>query len=436
MKTSLSKAGTALVLLVFAVCLAGALTVSPERCPDETARMRLTGWIYEHGSLPTGNEPETLIPGWGFSYALRPYLSAMIGAFFMKAFSLFSRSENLLLLGSRMGSVLSVTVCCVYCLLLGQRLFRKRSSAVLMASVVCSLPQVLFVGFFQNNDSLSLAAVSMMLYYLACGYDDHFSVKTCLKLGVAFSVGLLSYYSVYGWILAGIVFCVVSVCLDPDVPRKGSLIFRRGLLIAGVCLALAGWFFIRNAVLHEGDFFGISTELRAREAMRNQGAVLYEMNSAREGGISVLRFILESGFPWLKTTAISFIGVFGYLDAVMPAACYIAYLAFFLAGFVLFIASCRRERPDRQETLLTAVLLAAVEGEFAEHLSHAFAEAADLHEARADGEEDACAYQQRDEDVVRQCRVDQLDDVQQRIHKTVTPMHGFILSIGEWFANE
>ena len=86
MKTSLSKAGTALVLLVFAVCLAGALTVSPERCPDETARMRLTGWIYEHGSLPTGNEPETLIPGWGFSYALRPYLSAMIGAFFMKAF--------------------------------------------------------------------------------------------------------------------------------------------------------------------------------------------------------------------------------------------------------------------------------------------------------------------------------------------------------------
>ena len=258
-----------------------------------------------------------------------------------------------------MGSVLSVTVCCVYCLLLGQRLFRKRSSAVLIASVVCFLPQVLFVGFFQNNDSLSLAAVSMMLYYLACGYDDHFSVKTCLKLGIAFSVGLLSYYSVYGWILAGIVFCVVSVCLDPDVPHKGSLILRRGLLIAGVCLVLAGWFFIRNAVLHEGDFFGISTELRAREAMRNQGAVLYEMNSAREGCVSVLRFIGESGFPWLKTTAISFIGVFGYLDAVMPAACYIAYLAFFLAGFVLFIASCRRERPDRQETLLTAVLLAA-----------------------------------------------------------------------------
>ena len=61
-----------------------------------------------------------------------------------------------------------------------------------------------------------------MLYYLACGYDDHFSLKTCVKLGTAFSIGLLSYYSVYGWILMGSIFCVFAVL--PHATRMRSAI--------------------------------------------------------------------------------------------------------------------------------------------------------------------------------------------------------------------
>ena len=359
MKTALSRRETLLVLAVFAVCLVCALVISPAHCPDEKARMTLTNWIYEHRSLPTGNEPETLIRGWGFSYALRPYLSAMIGAFFMTLFSFFSQAESLLLLGSRMGSVLSAAVCCVYCLLLGHRLFRKRSCAVLMAVIVCFLPQVLFLGSFQNNDCLSLAAVCMILYYLVRGYDDHFSLKTCIKLGIAFSVGLLSYYSVFGWILMAMVFCVTAVLRDPAVPRKGIFILRRGLLIAGICLLLAGWFFIRNAVLHEGDFLGIASELRMRETMRARGMKLYEMNAAREAGLSLPGFILDSGASWLGTTIRSFIGVFGYLDIELPVTGYILYLVFFLAGIVLFIRSCLHSAPDRRARLLFAVMLIA-----------------------------------------------------------------------------
>ena len=359
MKATLSKLEIAIVLLVFAVCLAGALTVSPDLCPDEKARIPLTEWIFEHNSLPTGSEAETLIPGWGFSYALRPYLSALVGAFFMKVFSLFSRAESLMLLGSRMGSVLSVTVCCVYCLLLGHRLFRKRSSAVLMAAVVCFLPQVLFVGFFQNNDSLSLASVSMMLYYLACGYDDHFSLRSCIKLAVAFSVALLSYYSVYGWILMGVVFCVAAVLRDQAISRKGLFILRRGLLIAAVCLLLAGWFFIRNAVLHEGDFLGITSEFRMREKLSSQGMRMVAIDSPRAGGLSFSGFLRERGLVWLEVTVLSFIGVFGYMDQLMPIPWYFCYLAFFLAGLVLFIIGLHRRRLDQKGKLLAAAMLAA-----------------------------------------------------------------------------
>ncbi len=356
MKTALSRAETVIVLTVFAVCLAGALVIAPAHCPDEHARMTLTHWIYEHHSLPTGNEPETLIRGWGFSYALRPYLSAMIGAFFMTLFSLFSQAPRLLLLGSRIGSVLSATVCCAYCLLLGHRLFRKRSSAILMAVIVCFLPQVLFLGSFQNNDCLSLAAVTMMLYYLACGYDDHFSLKTCVKLGTAFSIGLLSYYSVYGWILMGSIFCVFAVYRDPAISRKGVFLLRRSLLIAGICLLLAGWFFIRNAVLHEGDFLGIASELRMREASRSQGLKLYEMNPARETSLSLFGFILENGIGWFGTTLRSFIGVFGYLDISLPAVGYILYLLFFAAVIFLYVIYYRRSKPDRKTRLLFSVM--------------------------------------------------------------------------------
>ena len=60
----------------------------------------------------------------------------------------------------------------------------------------------------------------------------------------------------------------------------------------------------------------------------------------------------------------------------------------------------------------TALLLAAAELDVAKYLLHAFAEAANLHEASLDGEDEAGAHQQENENVVREIGVDRCDDLE------------------------
>ena len=146
----LSGLETVVLLLCLCICLAGVFLLPSDQCPDEAGRLLLTKWIAQTGTLPRDNEPQIMIlpenaallnevyppviremGAWGFSYALRPYLASIIGAFFQKAASWFTQSPRVLLAASRMCSALSVTLCCFFCLRLGHRLFENRSSACL-----------------------------------------------------------------------------------------------------------------------------------------------------------------------------------------------------------------------------------------------------------------------------------------------------------------
>ena len=79
---------------------------------------------------------------------------------------------------------------------------------------------------------------------------------------------------------------------------------------------------------------------------------------------------------------------------------------------------------DGLERAHAALLLAAAQAEVAEEALEALAEVADLHEARADGEEQAHADQQEDEDVVPQVAVYPNGEIQCPIH-TKKPPSGF-----------
>ena len=361
-----------LVFLCFSVCLAGALLLPADQCPDEEGRLFLTDWIVRTGTLPTGDEPEVMISGWGFSYALRPFLSSMIGAGFQILAARFTDSSRGLLAAARMGSVLSVTGCCWFCLRLGHRLFERRSSAILFATVVCFLPQVLFLGMYHNNDSLSLLAVSMMLYYLVDSYDRKWPLGSCVGLAFAFSVGLLSYYSIYGWLLMGALFFVLAVLTDRDTPDKGRFILGRVSLIAGICLLLAGWFFIRNALLHDGDFLGIASEAVSRERAEAQGLVLFPYTRCRDEGMTLLEFLYFKGGAFLKLSVASFVGIFGNMQVLLPALLYGIYGLFLVCVPLFFIAVLRRGRPGRRDGLLMLMMLLSGFITFCLHLWHSY----------------------------------------------------------------
>lgn len=349
-----------LILLCFTICLAGALLLPAGQCPDEEGRLLLTGWIVNTGTLPTGNEQEVMIPGWGYSYALYPYLSSMVGAVFVRAAMLFTSSSRTLLAAARMCSVLSVTGCCIFCLMLGHRLFEKRGSAVLFASVVCFLPQVLFLGMYHNNDSPSLFAVCMMLYCLVEGYERKWPVKSCVGLALAFSIGLLSYYSIYGWILMSAVFCVLAVLTDPEIQNKNRLILKRAALIAGLCLLLAGWFFLRGAILHDGDFLGIAYEEVSRHRLEEKGYILFPYIDFRREGLSVWAFLCRKQFQWILVTAGSFVGCFGNMAYYLPMAAYGVYAAILALGALLYLILYFRRRPCLRDRLLLLVMTVSV----------------------------------------------------------------------------
>lgn len=381
-----------LILLVFCISLTGALLLPVEQCPDEAGRRFLSNWIVSHRELPTGNElgtmlmpwvdasaeipqivPDAEFQGWGFSYALRPFMSSMIGAGFQLLAARFTDSPWILLAASRMCSVLSITGCCFFCLRLGSRLFMRRSSAVLFAVFVCFLPQVMFLGMYQNNDSLSLCAVSMMLYYWTEGYDRKWPVRSCVGLAVALSLGLLSYYSAYGWLLMVSVFCILAVITDPGISDKGRLVLNRAILITVACLILAGWFFIRNAYLHNGDFLGISSEADSRARMEAMGYRLTNYVRYRENGMSIPAFLLMNRFWWLRMTLMSFVGVFGYLNILLPPALYILYALVIAGGMVLFAVTLFRRKPSRRDSLFMIMMLLASVVTFLLHFWQSYA---------------------------------------------------------------
>ena len=355
MKYRILEAG--LILSVFCICLTGAFILPTGECPDEGGRLMLAEWLADRGTLPTGNEPELMIPGWGFSYALRPYLSAMISALFIRTATLLNGSSRMMLAASRMCSVLSVTACCFFCLRIGHRFFKHHSVTVLFATMVCFLPQVIFLGMYQNNDALSLCAASMILYSFVNGCDCKWSVKSCILIAVSFSIAMLSYYSVYGWVLAGAISCVAAVLTDPEIPNKGRLIFSRFLLITGICLLLAGWFFVRNAFLHNGDFLGIVSEKTSRALMREQGYELFPYTCFREEGLTVIQFLRLHHYEWLRWSAESLVGVFGYMIYRLPHKQYSLYYALIASGILLGLFMRMRNRPDHRTRLSTLLML-------------------------------------------------------------------------------
>lgn len=347
-----------LIFLCFSFCLSGALLLPVNQCPDEAGRILLSDWICRTGRLPTGLEKETVIPGWGFSYALRPYLSSILGAAFKSFVVLFTDSPRALLAASRMCSVLAITGTCIFCLLLSRLLFVRRSSAVLFASLVCFLPQVIFLGMYQNNDSLSLLSVTMMLYFMIDGRNRKWSITSCSGLAIAISIGLLSYYSIYGWIVMCVVFCIVSVLLDDGIADKEAFILKRVVLISLLCILLAGWFFIRNYLVHDGDVFGLSSELRSREYFRSFGGVVFDYVSLRDNGLGVVDFFQFRNYEWIRVTVCSFVGVFGYLNLFLPEnqyRCYFSVLAFgVLLALIVFI--CQKKNRKIGLFVLTLVL--------------------------------------------------------------------------------
>ena len=224
--------------------------------PDEQMRYQIADYIYKHGSLPVGDDPSVRNVVWGISYAFSPILSYMIAAVFMKAVSFVTTAPFALLLAARFVNILFGLGTVWLVLDMGKRLFDRRK-AWIAAAFVGLLPGSLFVFTYVNCDALAVFSTAVIVYAWVRYLDEGWIYKNCVILALGVAACALSYYNAYGFILCSIFFFGITLFMEAKKKGKYTDFVKKGLLVCVIVLLLDAWWFIRNAILYDGDFIGI-----------------------------------------------------------------------------------------------------------------------------------------------------------------------------------
>lgn len=320
------------IILAGMMYFAWSLHLMQSWAPDEGMRGAVGLWIAEHGTLPFGNEPELINEIWGFSYAFLPYLTSLIGAGIIKITSLFTTDMIALYLAQRLVSVIAGMGTAFFALKIGKRVFRNRISDYLFASFICLLPQFVFLCSYFNNDSFSVFTTVVILYFWILGLQDGWNIKNTIGLGIGIGMCALTYYNAYGYILCSILIYVFSWIKKGEKFRTKEF-FKYGLMIAFVAIAFAGWYFLRNAILYDGDFLGLQTtracgEIHAMEEYKpSNRSTLYNQ------GLPITALLLNRS--WVFGVLASFVGSFRYLDVTISHTYIVIYYVILVAGAVI-----------------------------------------------------------------------------------------------------
>jgi len=306
--------------------------------PDEYNRFLIPQYIAENGTLPNGYDESIRIGGYGFSYGFQPILPYMFQGYAMRFMGLFTDSEKALLYTAR-GVNLFLGLCTAWFVLqLSRKWFSDRRFSWLFAFLATFLPQSIFVHTYVNTDSCCMFSIAVMLYGLTGGLESRFAPRDSLLLAAGIILCALSYYNAYGYILSCIlIFSVFFLSRSSSGKLQYDVgdFLKKGIFISAVVLLGIGWWFIRSAILYDGDFLGLQA--------RHECALLYAIPEFhpdtritwQNQGYSLLEMMKESDFWTLSV--LSFIGVYGPMTITTSLWVYRFYKAMFLLGFLLCV---------------------------------------------------------------------------------------------------
>lgn len=302
--------------------LAWALKIPYNHAPDEAMRYRIVEFILQHGSLPSGMDPEIRDPLWGTSYAFQPILSYLVGAAFATVAGWFGGGAAAQVLAARLVSVLCGTGTVAVCVVLGRRFFTGPWRWLFPVSIGL-LPQFAFLNAYVNNDALALFSSALVVLAWVRGIESGWTVRNSLFLGFALAVCTLSYYNTYGFLLVTVVLCVGERAITWRTGADRRTFWRATWVAVGIVTAtwavLAAWWFVRNGILYDGDFLGLATS--------NASTELYGAPEIRAGvrsGLGRGWTFFEMVFRkyWLIATLMSIVGMFGYMLQWLPLPSY------------------------------------------------------------------------------------------------------------------
>lgn len=115
------------------------------------------------------------------------------------------------------------------------------------------IPEFSFVSSYVNQDSFTVMLVSIIIYLWLKGIETNWNYKTVIAVGFTCGIVILSYLNGYTIIVATLIVVLITY------KKLNSKEFYKKLgLCLGIMFLVSGWFFIRNAMLNNGDFLGIS----------------------------------------------------------------------------------------------------------------------------------------------------------------------------------
>ena len=343
------------VALVFAIMLVWVLIPRKFSGPDEPMRYKVVQYLVEHpGKLPHGTDEAVRDEIWGISYAFFPILSYMVSAVFAAIAGCFTDNWVFILKAARMADVLFITLMAYVVIRIACRLF-EGEKRWLFSAMVIFLPEVLFMGTYVNTDSLALLASAVILLAWVRYLDEGWTWKNCMLLAVGMGVCLLSYYNAYGWVLWSFFFFVATclLCSSAPVKERWKFMMSRGMGIAGVTLGIAGWWFVRNMIIYDGDIL-------ARKACNACGEK-YALDAYKpsvhptpaSSGWNILNLFIyqDPGWPhnWISMVLVSFIGTFGFFHIFMNETVSKIYLLFLGIGFAGMLLTLRSFYWKKQE---------------------------------------------------------------------------------------
>ncbi|MCL2222323.1 MAG: glycosyltransferase family 39 protein [Oscillospiraceae bacterium] len=300
--------------------------------PDEFMRWEIVNYMVENRSLPRGDEPSIRNDMWGVSYAFTPFVPQMISAaLYIAVDSVLSLPWSVMLYIMRLPSILFSlgTVFLVY--KIGMRLFSTRAARFL--TVLVSLwPQFAFISSYINNDAFGIFTISLIIYAWIYGLQNKWTWKSCIMLAVGLGLCFISYYNAYGFILLSApLFLLTAIKKGENKIYYLSLLKKISCMLL-IVVAIAAWFFIRNAILYDGDFFGLRASAEASERYAEEWLRPSVRHTYLVRGFTPLGMLLHTQFVIFSYN--SFIGVFGYLEIFPPSIVFFFFTVIITLGGV------------------------------------------------------------------------------------------------------
>lgn len=304
--------------------------------PDELMRYDIVNYLVEHWSLPRGDDPSIINPIWGFSYAFQPYIPHIFSALFIRIAKLFTEDMHVLIFAGRLASVFFGAGTVWFTIKIARKLLPAKADGWIFIFLVTFLPQMVYLNSYMNCESMAIFSTAVIVYSWIIGLERKWDMKNCIWLGVGLSLCALSYVTAYGFLLCSFFLFCLTILLCQDKKWDFKSMIQKGLVVLAVFLVLAGWWFIRNAFLYQGDFLGLTArdicgELHAQDAFKPSKHWTIKMSGVSAS--EALKMLFWE-WKWHSDTFKSFIGIFKEMAVLIPTVCYTIYKIIFAVGIL------------------------------------------------------------------------------------------------------